>query len=151
MRNESAYTLIELLVGMTVIVIVFTVGYASFREFSRRQALTGVVKRLVADLRYTQQLALTGEKPTTGTCTTLEGYSFVPASGGYTIWANCSDGDIEDKSYVFDTDVSLSGGPVRFKILGQGTDLGSEQIFTLTHNATGGTATVTVGKDGEIE
>ena len=67
--KKSGFTLIEILVSMTIIGFLFSFGYASFRDFSRRQALAGVVKQVQGDLRLAQQKALSGEKPSG--CTTL--------------------------------------------------------------------------------
>ena len=63
---QKGYTLIELLVGISIIAIIFGVGFVSYREFSRRQSLTGVTKQLVGDLRLAQQLALTGQNQKVG-------------------------------------------------------------------------------------
>ena len=56
--STFGYTLIEILVGLTIIGIIFGVGFASFREFSRRQSLAGGVKTLVGDLRLAQEQAI---------------------------------------------------------------------------------------------
>ena len=46
----KGYTLIELLVVITISIIIFGVGMAGYRECSRRQALTGILKQTKADL-----------------------------------------------------------------------------------------------------
>ncbi|MDO8341338.1 MAG: prepilin-type N-terminal cleavage/methylation domain-containing protein [Candidatus Woesebacteria bacterium] len=155
---KEGYTLIELLVGITIISIVFTIGYAGFREFSRRQALGGVTKAIKADLRLTQQLASTGQKPTTGTCTQLSSYRFYiySATSTYKIYANCSNPastNILVKTVSLDSDISITLPPtpayILFKVLGQGTNLTSDYIIELDHT-TGDSSTVTVGTGGEI-
>ena len=151
MKKLSGYTLIELLVAITVISIVFAIGYASFREFSRRQALTGIVRSVTSDLRLAQQLSLTGEKPETGSCTTLEGYSFAPNSGNYTVTANCSNADRLIKTVTLESGVTISGPTVQFKVLGQGTNLNSTATLTINHSVLGNSVTITVGKGGEVK
>lgn len=150
MKSIKGYTLIELLVAISIISIVFMIGYASFREFSRRQALVGVVKKVTSDLRLIQQFSLTGEKPTTGTCTELEGYSFVPGSGSYTLVANCSNADRIIKTANLETGVTIVGSSIQFKVLGQGTNLDSDTVLTISHSTVGQNAEITIGKGGEI-
>lgn len=150
MNNQKGYTLIELIVGITIISIVFTIGYASFREFSRRQALTGITKTIKGDLRLAQQLALTGEKPSTGSCTTLEGYTFTPSSDSYILVANCSNGDITIKTILLKDEIVLTGSSVQFKVLGQGTDLSSDVTLNLSSSVAGTSADIVIGTGGEI-
>lgn len=162
--TKSAYTLIELLVGITITTIVFSVGYAGFREFSRRQALTGVTKTVIADLRKIQQLALTGQKPpaSAGTCPKLVGYTFTRTNGGasYDINASCdvSVGSTPDIRSRFIKNVTLNGvtftmptSPTLFKVLGQGTNLSSANTLRFTHTATNTIADIIIGTGGEIQ
>jgi prepilin-type N-terminal cleavage/methylation domain-containing protein len=159
-NRKSGYTLIELLVGLTIIAIVFSIGFAGYRDFSRRQAVAGVTKSIQSDLRNAQQLALTGQKPTVDylnnpvTCTRLSGYSFSRISAiNYQIIANCVNAVNANhivKNITLSSDLSLSAGSVKFKVLGQGTDLSAPVIFTVTHTA-GTTGTITVGIGGDVK
>ena len=79
-KNLTGYTLIELLVGISIVGIIFSVGYAGFRQFSQRQQLAGVAKSITSDIQLIKQKALTGEKPSGGACTKLDGYTFFPSS-----------------------------------------------------------------------
>jgi prepilin-type N-terminal cleavage/methylation domain-containing protein len=151
---KEGYTLIELLVGITIISIVFTIGFAGFREFSRRQALSGVTKSIKADLRLAQQLSLTGQKPNSdqGTCTQLNGYTFkIESITEYTISANCTNANRVVKTVDLDTNVSISPNlsSVQFKVLGQGTNLVTDYVISLSHSS-GAAATITVGTGGEV-
>jgi prepilin-type N-terminal cleavage/methylation domain-containing protein len=148
-NRKSGYTLIELLVGLTIIAIVFSIGFAGYRDFSRRQAVAGVTKSIQSDLRNAQQLALTGQKP--DTCTRLSGYTFASVSStSYSISANCSNGSIEVKNVNL-VDTTLSAGSVMFKVLGQGTDLPDSLIFTVTHTSGATPGTITIGVGGDIK
>lgn len=152
---QKGFTLIELLIGITLVSIVFSIGYASFREFSRRQLLSGVVKKVKSDLRTAQQLALSGQKPSTGTCTRLDGYTFtVTGSTTYQIAANCTGGgNTVIKTATLDTGVTLSSvvSATQFKVLGAGTDLSSDNTITFTLTAIGNTDTLIIGKGGDIK
>ncbi len=160
----KGYTLIEILVGLTIIGIVFGVGYAGFRDFSRREQLSSVSKVLVGDLRLAQARALSGQKPEDIKCTAqdqrLDGYSLqITSEATYEINAKCSAGVVNDpaiKSVILPIGVTISTpvvNPLTFKTLGEGTNIPSGQsvILTLTQTATGKTYTVTISAGGEIK
>ncbi len=153
-KNFKGFTLIELLVGITITSIVFSVGYSGFREFSRRQALTGVTKTVVADLRQIQQLALTGQKPSTCSAQKLIGYTFARVDQDtYTLTANCT-GNINTVTKTVDLNgVTFTATAVStlFKILGQGTSLAADNNLVFTHIATGTTGTVTIRVGGDVQ
>lgn len=150
--SNKGYTLIELLVGVSIVAILFGVGFVSYREFSRRQSLTGVTKQLVGDLRLAQQLALTGQKPTGQTCTTLIGYMISRTSStSYNLTADCSNDDFLIKTVDMPADTTISAGSVTFKVLGQGTSLSSPLTYTVTNTQAGTLGTVTIGIGGDIK
>lgn len=152
MINRRGYTLIELLVGISIIGIVFSIGLAGYREFSRRQELVGVLKKIVADLRSAQQLAIGGQKPAGQICNVLDGYSFSRTSQTeYNLIANCSNANHIIKVVGLPNNVSLTEGSVMFKALGQGTNLEEDLIFTVTNIVSNSTGTVTIGIGGNIE
>lgn len=155
MKNKSAYTLIELIISLTIISLIFTFGYVSFRDFSRRQALLGVTKSITSDLRYAQQLAITGQKPSGVTCTTLLGYTFTRlTTTTYRIKANCMNVVASTptiKDITMPLDITISAGTVMFKVLGQGTDLSDPLVFTLTNTKANISQTVTIGVGGDIQ
>ena len=47
--NSKGYTLIEILVVISIMAILFTVGFAGYRDFSRRQVLLGAVNQIQGD------------------------------------------------------------------------------------------------------
>jgi len=158
--NSKGYTLIELLIAMTIVTIVFTIGLVSFRDFSRRQALTGILKSVKADLRLAQQFALTGQKPVDcDSSNSLTGYTFrITGNYTYEIVANCVSGvtanDIIIKSVDFTVNqVTIEANPssVKFKSLGQGTNLTAPLTIDLAHDFAGTTGQVVIGIGGDVE
>lgn len=155
-KKSSGYTLIEILVGLTIVGLIFTYGFVSFREFSRRQSLAGTARKLRGELRLAQELAFAGRKPSDPACNSpnrLTGYNFtVPSSTSYEIYAVCSGGNVLLKKVDLPGDVTISSttSPVLFKVLGQGTNLSSDVTVTLTQVSTGSTTEVFISPTGEM-
>ena len=155
MRRVSVrgYTLIEILVGLTIIGILFAVGYVGFREFSRRQQLSGVVKQLKGDLRLAQAQALSGQNE--GCTSSLDGFSIdILDTQSYEIGAVCL-GSPQSKIVNIPGGVTIASSvdPILFKVLGQGTNIpqGQQAELTLTQGETGTSAQVFVSYAGEIK
>lgn len=159
MTNENkGYTLIEILVALTIIALIFSIGYVNFRDFSRRQALAGTARSLMGDLRLAQEQATAGKKPAVVACNLpneLNGFNFrVTGTSSYQLEANCSGGNSLTKAVTLPTGVSVSTpspNPITFKILGQGTNLSADATLTLTQAGTTNTRLVTVTSGGEIK
>jgi prepilin-type N-terminal cleavage/methylation domain-containing protein len=155
---KRGYTLLEILITLTIIGLIFGFGYVGFREFSQRQALTGLARSIKGDLRLAQELALAGKKPDDIKCDSpqvLNGYYFRRNSNAnYTIEASCSGGTSEIKSVNLPADInftSLSINPILFKILGEGNNISDSATITLTQINTGNTGTITITSGGEIK
>lgn len=150
----KGYTLIEILITLTILAIVFTVGYAGFRQFSLRQQMVGISKSVVSDLRLIQQKSSSGEKPSGSTCTSLNGYAFVYVSTtSYELRADCSNNaNITFKAVTLPTGITLGVTTNRtlFRVLGKGTNLSSSNTLSLTQAVSGNTATVVIGTGGDI-
>lgn len=161
MRKSSGYTLIEILIALTVIAILFSAGFVGYRDFSRRQALQGAVKIVQGDLRKAQQNALSGIKPTDAKCNSpqrLNGYNFfISSPTTYEIQADCTGGVVTISSAItLPTGINLSiptPNPILFRVLGLGTNiaLNSNAAITFTQDNTNNTATLTIGSGGEIK
>jgi prepilin-type N-terminal cleavage/methylation domain-containing protein len=163
----SGFTLIELLVVISVMVLIFGLGYANFRGFRRRQMVESAARQIRGDLRLAQEQALAGAKPATD-CPTLNGYNFYPrlAERRYEIVPNCEGGfpapiksvelpediaiNINSRCYAMPSSVPwflcwwigcppISCELILFKVLGQGTNI-----------PVGSTVTITVGLHSEI-
>ena len=161
---RKGYTLIEILVGLTIISLLFSFGYVSFRDFSRRQVLSGTLKQLQGDLRLAQSSASAGQKPDDISCdspNTLDSYDFkVYSASEYKIEVSCTNGSAitstVNKDVTLSPDISISipsPNPVKFKILGQGTNVpaGAGVNVVLTQSGTNDQATITITSGGEIK
>ena len=157
-RLNRGYTLIEILVVLTVIGILFSVGYVGYRDFSRRQSLAGAAKIVQGDLRKAQQNALSGIKPGGAAClgtNTLDGYYFRVTSGStYEIGAACSGGNVVTDTVSIPENITISipsPNPIIFKVLGTGTNISTgDALVTLTQGATNDTQTILIGSGGDV-
>ncbi|HWA51757.1 MAG TPA: type II secretion system protein [Patescibacteria group bacterium] len=153
---RAGYTLIELLVVIVVMTILFTVGFTTFQDYSKQQALLQTITFIQTDLRSIQEAAIAGNKPTT--CTgTLNGYQFNFISATeYETDAVCSGGIIQIKDVNMPSDISLNTpipNPLIFKTLAQGTNIpdGNSASIVITQASTGNAKTITIGSNGSIQ
>jgi Tfp pilus assembly protein FimT len=172
----SGFTIIELMIVIMTMTLLFGLGYASYQEFARRQQVSGALSQLKSELRLTQQLSISGTKPSSG-CNILDGYElFVECSQKrYTIYPKC-DGSTEPtpfKTINYPNGVTFSSSTgsnsLLFRVLGRGVGMSSSPaIITVgfTRHLTGGCAsnpcggtcpnqwlnkqTVTITESGEI-
>ena len=155
--NRSGYTLIEILVSMSIIGLIFNFGYISYRDFARRQSLLGNARNLRADLRLAQEQAMSGKKPSSVACSgegSLVGYDFyLDSATSYVIQANCTGGLVDDKVVETSSEISLTTDTPRFTfyVIGKGTSLSEPAIITLTQTATENTQIITISPEGEIK
>lgn len=154
----KGYTLIEILVALTIVGLIFGIGYVNFRDFARRQALSGTTRSVRGDLRLAQGQALAGKKPTAGACNSpnlLNGYDFrVTGSSSYQLEANCSGGNVVTKTNTLPSGITMSTpspNPITFKVLGQGTNLSVDATITLTQPGTSNTKQIVITPGGEIK
>ena len=155
------FTLLEVLMGIAVVGIVFSgLGYASFRDFSRRQRVIAVQRTLMSDLRFAQKDSVSGKKPA-GCSGVLNGYEFRQAScsGGscsqYNINSLCSGNQsVNVKQITLPSNVTVNSvNPFTFKALDQGTSLvtGASVTLTITDSSSGISVAVNISDTGEIK
>jgi len=146
------FTLVELLVTVTIITLVFSIGLTQYNRFNRRQILVKAKDQLISDLRLTQSRALSGEKPSDCGADLLSGHKLeFTNNSDYQITAVC-DSDVVVKSGLSLAEgVTKQAGPdeVFFKVLSQGTDVsGTAQIILSGFSET---QTVSINNVGEIK
>jgi type II secretion system protein H len=154
--TTKGYTLIEILIVFVIVGILFTIGYSSFQDYSRQQALLNVVRSIQTDLRSAQESAIAGNKPA-GCSVLLNGYQFsVTSANTYEIDANCTSNRIQVKTITLPAGITIANpnpNPVVFKALAQGTNIAknASASVVITQTLTGKTRTITIGANGNVQ
>ncbi|MEK7497938.1 MAG: type II secretion system protein [Patescibacteria group bacterium] len=154
------YSLVEILVVLTITGAIFGLGYSGFRDFARRQSINSTAKTFKTDIKLAQEQAFSGKK--VSGCVVLDGYKiFVDTSNSfYTISATCSSSgttsDYEIKSKEFSEDVVVTIVPINtftFKSIGHGTDItaGDTVVVTFAQKGGGYSVPVIVAASGGID
>lgn len=157
------YTLLELLMVVSIMALIFTGGFASYRDYQRRQFVESAARQVKTDLHLAQEYSLSGRKPEIpvgNTCetSTLMGYEFVRIStGSYRIDARCSAGAVTVIGpVILPTGIqmaAISGTPpdiLLFRVLGRGVNRDINTNITLTQTESGVIKQITVSPSGEI-
>lgn len=149
---QRGFTLLEVLVAMTTIVVIIGLASASYSKFNRKETIKQVALTLKANLRAIQFKAINGQKPVNITCTQLDGYTITFATSSYTYKATCTPlaGSVPSTSVALPQGVSFSPVPsaILYKVLGVGTDKSSTVDITMILGAE--TYRVQVKPNGEI-
>ena len=87
---NKGFTIIELLVMMGIILLLGGGVVAAFNNFNENQRVKQAALAVKSNLRFAQNKALSGEKPSG--CGTLVGYTVTFAATSYVIQAQCDSG-----------------------------------------------------------
>lgn len=92
--NKSGFTLLELLISVTIMMLLVGMGVASFITFNERQQLTGAAKELQEFFRSAQTRSRTGDIP--AGCGAFSGYNVQMAIDNPSVqmYAVCSTGNV---------------------------------------------------------
>lgn len=110
-RRQYGFTMIELLVVITIITLLVGGGIAAFIEFNDRQVLQAAAKDVQSIFRTAQKRARSGAKPEG--CDQLDGFTVRGQAGSnsYQLIAQCTvaaqSTEIITQSYTFDPNVSF--------------------------------------------
>lgn len=155
MKDKSGFTLVEIIVAISITLIIATIGIASFTELNRRQIIDQTTKKILADIRLAQNMAISQQKPETGTCIKFNGYNFNlnTTTKIYSIDADCTPTCSGCTSYktVTVSGIILSGfskitfgrANVPVKTTGGSSLVVSSSVSSITR-------TITIGQGGDI-
>jgi prepilin-type N-terminal cleavage/methylation domain-containing protein len=127
----GGFTIIELLISITVLCLLVTLSYANYAKTNQRQTLVAAGQNIKNILRDAQSRSFSGEVD----CSVCGcgSVNFQPLNGWYVdfdtkeFYGECSNSQFSNHSYTINSDVTLtsylsSPGPVLFRHDPPGTD-----------------------------
>lgn len=157
MKKRNGFTLVEILVVISITGLLVTIGIASYVQFNRRQVVDQAIKNLQSDLRYAQSKASMSDKgdPTTPDCTSsdpLVGWYFrITSATQYEIYGLCGVKPFMVKRVTLPSQLAINSLPssILFKPLNLGTDA-SNTLITISGYDNSITRSLTVTSGGLI-
>ncbi len=135
---KPAFTLVEILVAMTILAIIAGVGIAGFRLAAQRQSVDAAQGHLVGVLSQAQSNASAGVENSSCGATSLSGWRVTFTANTYTIEALCGATTFSSKTYTLATAITITTlpvpNPILFKTLRSGTNIPNTTTITLTGN-----------------
>ncbi len=150
-RDTRGFTLLELLVVVSILVMIFGVAIASFNSFNRRSRLQQAALNFKSALRFAQTRAISAEKPSGG-CTTFVGMRVAfPGAGSYTIDHECTEGTVGTvETTTLPSGITFVSIPTAFtfQTLPRLTTLVSDQTIRMTNTVE--TYAIRIATNGDI-
>jgi len=151
-KLNQGFTLIELVVVLSVIAILSTVGIAAFVNYSRTQTLNTAVLDLVSMLNVAKSRSMSQVKPAGGDCVThsLDGYKVtISPPQSYNLDAVCEGFSAEIERENLPVNISFEEG-IQTQFLFRTLTGGVESPGTITINGYNKIKTITIYSDGRI-
>ena len=148
----KGFTLIELLISISIMAILVTGAVSNYNRYNSHEKIQQTALNLQNDLRYAQNQAVSGVKPSG--CTTLVGYEVrFLSSTQYSSQADCQpEGLVSPASTVtLSNGVVIVGSPsdILFGVLSRGT-LTADTNIIFTDSSSSYYYEVTVSQSGNI-
>jgi len=153
MKRNFGFTLLEILVAISIIVLLSSLGLASYVKFNRRQIVEQSTAKIVSELRLAQSFAANQQKPESG-CLTLNGYFFNVDDDGVSYWISpdCSPLLVEKTKEGLVSGVIMTGfSKIEFNVLGRGVKFFDGKTQLTVSNGAGYSKTISVGEAGDIK
>lgn len=147
---KRGFTLVELLIVVSISVTILGMGIASFNRFNRRERLKQAAQTLKTNLRLIQTKSISAMKPVSG-CTTYIGIRLTFSADSYTARAECDPEGLvgSTDTFVLPTAITFQAAPAYMTFRTQSVvDLAADQTILLSN----GTETygITVSTNAQI-
>ena len=152
---RKGFSMVEMIVVFMILGILATSGITVTQRSGRRQSVQSAAEQIRGALRQAQAQALAGRK--VNCVNPLDSWNVNFTATGYSIDEECKlavGGEIKSGSLVnlrvgVKVTTLPSPNPIRFKVLGHGTDITGSTTLTVTNQEE--TASVIISSTGEIQ
>lgn len=146
---RRGFTLIEILLAMSIVLILTGGGIAGYQNAIKKQTLMAVRNQLTEDIRKVQSNAINGKK--IACVTPLEEWQIQINSNNYVLNERCGTDNPTTVSIANGVTLTLTIDPptniIKFKPLGQGTDIKNGQTGVITISGFGISPPLTIVVD----
>lgn len=106
-KSQAAFTMVELIIAISITLLLVGGGIAAFIEFNDKQAIRASAEELQIYLRTAQTKARLGERP--AGCDHLNSYAVKATAGSnqISLVANCDSGEQAYDTYSFPSNISI--------------------------------------------
>lgn len=138
LRNRRGYTLIELLITITITTILVTIGVSAYRKASDIQAIKTTTETIIATITSAQKSATSGNADCTNTNGPYLGERLTTSIGSnlLTITSICQNGSGVSRNIELGNATFATANDITFRPLNQGIDTGNTntQYLDFTNN-----------------
>lgn len=153
MLLKSGYTLIELLITVTITTILVTIGVTAYGRAAEIQAIKSDTEKIIEVITSAQKAATSGKADCTDTSGPYLGERLATSVGSQTIsiTSTCKNGDGTVRNTDLNTFTFASANTIIFRPLNQGVDTGatSTQYVDFTNGSS--TYRIQVDRSGTIK
>jgi len=140
MKHKVGFTLVELLIAITIGMVLVGFGSMSLSGFYEKQKVKSTSQELLSDLRLARNYALTNQFPTDSSADTDRVAVFID-NNGFMVAGTQTSGNYDTGNTFFSKDITPKGVGVTFR----GPDGTSIIRFSVTDGRLiGGTASITI-------
>ena len=152
-NKPLGFTIIELLISISILVFIASGLYSAYREVSRRAVFDSTYRELKSNLSAVRQEALSGVRPAGCGTLPLTDYRVRFTGSSYVVEAHC-EGYIITRTFDLPANVTFTTRPtsISYKVIADGVTIQGPSTITV-ETTVGGTQTrmITINNQGLIQ
>lgn len=153
MLLKSGYTLIELLITITITTILVTIGVTAYRRAAEIQAIKSDTEKVIEILTSAQKAATSGRADCTATFGPYIGDRLTTSVGSKSIEvvSTCQNGNGEARIFELNSFTFATANTIVFRPLNQGIDTGASRTQNLDFTNGNATYRIEIERSGTIK
>lgn len=146
---RAGYTLVELLITITISTILITIGVSAYRRAADLQQIRFATETILNTLSSAQKAATTGIADCSGPYLG-EQISYTANGSTLTLTATCLGGEGSSKTFSIEPLTFANTGTLTFRPLNQGVNTGASDTHYIDYATTDRTHRIEVSRSGTI-